>query len=63
MMTLTTAAIALLEVGHLTPALLAADVCAKAAGVRIVGIESTNGAPQCIKLMGPVGDSIRRCST
>ena len=55
-MTSTTQAIALLEVGNLTPALLAADVCVKAAGVRIVGIESTNGVPQCIKLMGPVGD-------
>lgn len=55
-MTSTGDAIALLEVGHLTPAVVAADVCAKAASVRIVGIESTNGAPQCIKLMGPVGD-------
>ena len=55
-MTSTGDAIALLEVGHLTPALLAADVCAKAVEARIVGIESTNGAPQCIKLMGPVGD-------
>jgi len=44
--------LALLEIGNLTPALLAADRCAKAAGVEIVGIESADGAPQCIKLAG-----------
>jgi microcompartment protein CcmL/EutN len=54
-------ALALLEIGNLTPALIAADVCAKAAAVRIVGIESTDGAAQCIKLSGPV-DSVREAA-
>lgn len=44
--------LALLEVGNLTPALVVADRCAKAAGVQIVGVESTMGAEQCIKLAG-----------
>jgi ethanolamine utilization protein EutM len=45
-----------LEVGNLAPALLVADRCAKAAGVRIVGIESADSAAQCIKLAGSPGD-------
>jgi len=49
-------ALALLEVGNLAPALIVADRAAKAAGVRIVGIESTDGAAQCIKLSGKVDD-------
>jgi ethanolamine utilization protein EutM len=49
-------ALALLEVGNLTPALLVADACAKAAGVRILGIESADSAAQCIKLVGTAGD-------
>jgi microcompartment protein CcmL/EutN len=48
--------IALLEIGNLAPALLVADCCAKAAGVRILGIESTDAAAQCIKLEGTAGD-------
>ncbi len=44
--------VALLEIDNLTPALVVADRCAKAAGVEIVGIESTMGAQQCIKLAG-----------
>jgi microcompartment protein CcmL/EutN len=48
--------LALLEVGNLTPALLVTDRCAKAAGVRILGIESTDGPQQCIKLMGRTAD-------
>jgi len=48
--------IALLEIGNLTPALLVADRCSKAAGVEIVGIESTMGAEQCIKLAGSAED-------
>ena len=47
--------LALLEIGNLTPALIVADRCAKAAGVRIVGIEGTGAAEQCIKLMGETG--------
>jgi microcompartment protein CcmL/EutN len=43
---------ALLEIANLTPALVVADRCAKAAGVEIVAIESTMGAEQCIKLAG-----------
>ncbi len=50
------ASLALLEVNNLTPALLVADVCSKAAGVHLMGIESTDGAAQCIKLLGPIGD-------
>jgi microcompartment protein CcmL/EutN len=49
-------ALALLEIGNLAPALLVADRCAKAAGVRIVGIESADSAAQCIKLAGSLGD-------
>jgi len=44
--------LALLEVGNLSPALLVADRCVKAAGVHLLGIESTDGADQCIKLAG-----------
>jgi microcompartment protein CcmL/EutN len=45
--------LALLEVANLTPALMAADVCTKSAGVHLMGIESTDGADQCLKLIGP----------
>jgi microcompartment protein CcmL/EutN len=48
--------LALLEIGNLAPALIVADRCAKAAGVTIVGIESADGAEQCIKLAGSAGD-------
>jgi len=48
--------LALLEIANFTPALVVADRCAKAAGVEIVGIESTFGAEQCIKLAGSAGD-------
>lgn len=44
--------LALLEVANLSPALLVADRCSKAAGVHLLGIESTDGADQCIKLVG-----------
>ena len=47
---------ALLEIGNLVPALVVADRCSKAAGVEIVGIESTMGAEQCIKLAGSIAD-------
>jgi ethanolamine utilization protein EutM len=46
--------LALLEIANLTPALLVADRCAKAAGVQIVAIENSMGAEQCLKLVGPV---------
>ena len=48
--------LALVEVGNLTPALVVADRCAKAAGVRILGIESTDSPTQCIKLVGRAAD-------
>lgn len=48
--------LALLEIGNLTPALLVADVCSKAAGVHLLGIESTDGPEQCIKLIGSTAD-------
>jgi ethanolamine utilization protein EutM len=53
--------LALLEIGNLAPAILAADRCAKAAGVRILGIEKTDGPAQCIKLVGPV-DAVREAA-
>ncbi len=48
--------LALLEVNYLAPSFIVADACSKAANVRILGIESTDGAAQCIKLIGPVAD-------
>ena len=48
--------LALLEVSNLAPSFIVADACSKAANVRILGIESTDGAAQCIKLVGPVAD-------
>lgn len=48
--------IALLEVNNLAPTFIVADLCAKSASVRILGIESADGAGQCIKLAGPVAD-------
>jgi ethanolamine utilization protein EutM len=45
-----------LEIGNLAPALLVADRCAKAAGVRIIGIESADSAAQAIKFVGSPGD-------
>jgi len=48
--------LALIEIGNLTPALLVADACSKAAGIHLLGIESTDGPEQCIKLAGSIGD-------
>ena len=48
--------LALLEIGNLTPSLMVADLCTKSAGVHLLGIESTDGAEQCLKLVGLVGD-------
>ena len=53
---MTQESLALLEIGNLAPAFMVADRCAKAAGVRILGIESTDSAAQCIKLVGAAGD-------
>ncbi len=50
-----THSLALLEVANLTPALIVADRCLKAAGVTLLGIESTDSADQCIKLIGETG--------
>jgi microcompartment protein CcmL/EutN len=47
--------LALLEVHYLSPSLMVADACVKTAGVRIVGIESTDGPQQCLKLVGETG--------
>jgi ethanolamine utilization protein EutM len=52
----TSYSLALLEVGNLTPSLMVADLCAKSAGVHILGIESTDGPQQCIKLVGSTAD-------
>ncbi|MBN2291577.1 MAG: BMC domain-containing protein [Pirellulales bacterium] len=48
--------LALLEIPNLTPALIVADHCSKASGVQILGVESTMGAEQCIKLIGSADD-------
>ncbi len=48
--------IALIEIGNLSPALLAADRCVKSSNVRIINIESTDGQAQCIKLAGSPAD-------
>src|SRR3954453_21583498 len=48
--------LALLEVNNLAPSFLVADLCAKTAQVRILGIESADGAGQCIKLAGSTAD-------
>lgn len=48
--------LALLEIGNLSPSLMVADLCTKSAGVHLLGIESTDGAEQCLKLVGLVGD-------
>jgi carbon dioxide concentrating mechanism protein CcmO len=58
---MSTTSLALLEIGNLAPALLVADRCVKAAGVSILGIESTDAAAQCIKLIGPAG-SVREAA-
>ncbi len=49
--------LALLEIGNLSPALVVVDRCAKAAGVRVIGVESADPA-QCIKLLGRA-DAVR----
>ncbi len=47
---------ALLEIENLAPALVAADHCAKAARVEILGIESSQGSELCLKLAGSPDD-------
>ena len=49
--------VAVLEVRQLSTALVVADVCAKAANVRIVGIESNAKGDVAIKLVGPTADA------
>ncbi len=44
--------LALLEVSNLAPSFLVVDACAKTAGVQVLGVESADGAGQCIKLAG-----------
>jgi microcompartment protein CcmL/EutN len=48
--------LALLEIGNLTPALLVVDYVAKAANVRVLGVESSDSPAQCIKLIGSAAD-------
>ena len=47
---------AFIEIAGLTPTLVAVDRCSKSASVRVIGIESSTGAEQCIKLAGPPDD-------
>jgi ethanolamine utilization protein EutM len=51
-----TYSLALLEVNNLAPSFVVADLCSKTANVRILGIESADGAGQCIKLAGSTAD-------
>jgi microcompartment protein CcmL/EutN len=51
-----TFSLALLEVNNLAPSFVVADACSKTANVRILGIESADGAGQCIKLAGSTAD-------
>ena len=53
--------LALLEIGNLSPAIVVADTCIKAAGVQILGIEKTDGTAQCIKLIGTT-DAVREAA-
>ena len=48
--------LALIEVNNLAPSFIVVDACSKMANIRILGIESTDGAAQCIKLIGSVAD-------
>jgi len=48
--------LAVLEIRQLSTAVVVADVCAKAANVRIVGIESNAKGDMAIKLVGSTGD-------
>ncbi len=48
--------LAVLEIRQLSTAMVVADVCAKAANVEIVGIESNAKGDMAIKLVGPAGD-------
>lgn len=48
--------LALLEIANLTPTFVVLDRCLKAAGVELVGVESTMEAGQVIKLIGPTAD-------
>ena len=44
--------LALLEIDNLSPTLIIADQCVKTAQVEVLGIESTMGSQQCLKLAG-----------
>lgn len=46
----------LLEIPNLTPTFVVLDRCLKAAGVELLGVESTMEAGQVIKLIGPTAD-------
>lgn len=48
--------VALIEIGNLSPSLLAVDRCLKMTNVRVINIESTDGQAQCIKLLGSPAD-------
>jgi ethanolamine utilization protein EutM len=60
-LSLTARSLALLEIGNLAPSFMVADRAVKAAGVRIIAIESTDGTAQCIKLEGPA-DAVREAA-
>lgn len=48
--------LALLEIAHLTPTFVVLDRCVKAAGVELLGVESSLEAGQVIQLVGPTAD-------
>jgi microcompartment protein CcmL/EutN len=51
-----TYSLAVLEVSNLSPALMVADYCSKTSDIHLMGIESTDGSAQCIKLVGRTAD-------
>lgn len=48
--------LAFIEIANLAPTLIVADRICKAAGVRILGIESPDSASQCIKIIGTTAE-------
>ncbi|MFO0946437.1 MAG: BMC domain-containing protein [Planctomycetota bacterium] len=50
------ASIALLEVGHFSPAFIVADRCVKSTAVRLIGAENTDAGTVCLKFIGAPAD-------
>jgi microcompartment protein CcmL/EutN len=48
------ASLALIEIGYLSPAFVAADRCLKSSGVRLIGVENADSGELCLKFAGDV---------